>query len=91
MSEEYRPVWLTWNLVPTTKVATMRDAIPSVAPRPSSELRYRVQMARVERRWSVADLATRVKCHTETLAAFERGDEVLHQDLQHRVRTCLEL
>ena len=92
MSGEYRHVWLTWNLVRTNA-----PRLPVESPhqadraRPTAELRYRVQMARVERRWSVVDLATRVQCDAETLAAFERGDEVLSGELQQRLRTELEL
>ena len=93
MASEYRPVWLTWNLVrsnaPRRPVESPHPP-PDRAP-PTAELRYRVQMARVERRWSVADLAARVKCDVETLAAFERGDEVLHGELQQRLRVVLAL
>ena len=93
-ADRYHRVWLTWNLVHTPKgpAAAATAAAPAVAPpRPTAELRFRVQMARVERRWSVADVAERVQCDMETLAAFERGDDVLNAALQQRLRSALDL
>ena len=68
-------------------------APPPAAPPPAAapSLRHRVQMARIERRWSVTELATRAHCDAETLAAFECGDEVLSAELQQRVRAALGL
>ena len=55
------------------------------------ELRHRSQRARVEKRLSVDDLAVLVRCDSETLAAFERGDEVLSAEHQQRLRKVLEV
>lgn len=90
--DDYREVWQTWHLVRTSARAADAAPLPCAArtERPP-ELRQRVQMARVTRRWAIADLAAHAQCDAETLAAFERGDEVLHADLQRRVRQALEL
>lgn len=93
-SDDYREVWQTWHLVRSTaRAAESSTAAPPAARavERAPELRQRVQMARVARRWAVADLAAHAQCDAETLAAFERGDEVLHADLQRRVRQALEL
>lgn len=50
----------------------------------TTEWRHRIQRARIEQRWSLADLATHVKCDVRALAAYERGDEVLDATV-HRV------
>lgn len=58
---------------------------------PPPDFRLQVQTARIERRWSIADLGSRVQCDVETLAAFERGDEVLDHAVVSRVRRILQL
>lgn len=92
----YKAVWQTWDLVRprTTAVVGDRAATDASAAAASSEhrdWRQQVQTARVERRWSVSDLAVQVQCDAETLAAFERGDEILAPDVQRRIRRALGL
>ena len=55
------------------------------------EMRHMVQKARVEKGMSVVDLAAKVRCQPETLAGFERGGDVLSEDLQRSLRQVLEL
>ena len=88
MDKEYRPVWQTWSLS-RPRAPTQEPLNASMAER--VELRQMVQRARIEQRRSVADLAARVQCDVETLAAFERGDEILGADVQKRLRAVLEL
>ena len=93
--DRYLRVYQTWILLSR---APNKDTNPSVqhacpssmAPTPL-DLRHRVQMARVEKGLSIEELSKRVVCEAETLAAFERGDEVLSSDLQQSLRNVLSL
>ena len=88
---EYRPMWQTWELV--RPIVTREDARPE-GPRPVArpdDLRLTVQRARIERRWSVSTLASQCECDVETLAAFERGDEVIHPNIQARLKSVLKI
>ena len=95
----YAPVWQTWNVVrpQATPTSTIPDKGRSM--RPSSEdvgvatssLRERMQIARIERRMTIDDLANALKCDAETLAGFERGDEILPESLQKTIRRVLNL
>jgi ribosome-binding protein aMBF1 (putative translation factor) len=87
----YRPLFLTWQLLQPTRAAPPSSAPTSAAAAAEPPLRQRVQTARIERRWTVAELAQRVRVDEETLAAFERGDEVLASELQRRLRQALDL
>ena len=98
----YQRVWLKWSLVrssapvPPPPDATRHmplgaEIAAAPARREPVELRYLVQRARVERRWSVGDLAEHVHCDVETIAAFERGDELLDRAQQQKLRAALEL
>ena len=57
----------------------------------TSSLRERMQIARIERRMTIDDLAHALKCDAETLAGFERGDEILPESLQKTIRRVLNL
>lgn len=90
---EYTQLWQTWSLVRpvvATTPSTVRHERGNPLVRPD-ELRMLVQKARVEQRWSVAALAARCECDVETLAAFERGDEVIHPSIQARLKAVLRL
>ena len=88
----YKPVWQTWNLVrPQPRAMAAPTPAVDVPACTRLDLRQRVQRARIERRWSVADLSEHATCDTETLAAFERGDEILAPEVQLRVRRVLGL
>lgn len=95
----YRAVYQTWNLVRSRAPPTLdmgeasqsNSSSQNDGKRGPVHLRLRVQTARIERRWSIADLAAQVQCDPSTLAAFERGDEVLTFELQQRLRRILPL
>ena len=101
----YAPVWQTWNVVravhtsqPVTNSTSSVDECPKArAPRNSEaassvpSLRERMQIARIERRMTIDDLAQTLKCDADTLAGFERGDEVLTEALQRTIRRVLNL
>ena len=89
MDREYRPVWQTWALARPRAPAPAQEAGASVAER--AEWRQTVQRARIGLRCSVAELASRVRCDVDTLAAFERGDGVLAADVQRRLKEALGL
>ena len=103
----YAPVWQTWNVVrvlhtsqPVTTSTSSVDECPKArAPRNSADevassvpsLRERMQIARIERRMTIDDLAQTLRCDADTLAGFERGDEVLTEALQRTIRRILDL
>lgn len=93
----YAPVWQTWNVVrasasvPSTEASAPADDVVMDRPSATSSLRERMQIARIDRRMSIDDLSRLIECDTETLAAFERGDEVLSERLQSAIRRVLRL
>lgn len=54
-----------------------------------ASFRHAVQMARVEKSLSIQELSNKVKCDPDTLSAFERGDDVLSEDLQRSLKHLL--
>ena len=58
---------------------------------PLQEWRRKMQTARIQNRWSIADLADHIKSDHESLAGFERGDMVLAGDSLRRLREALSL
>ena len=79
----YRPLFLTWHLLQAaTRAAPPPPAATATAAAAASPaeppLRQRVQAARIERRWTVAELA-RARRRGDP-RVFERGDEVLASD-----------
>jgi len=91
----YAPVWQTWSVVrasvSSTKASAPADDVVVGRPSAASSLRERMQIARIDRRLSIDDLSRLIECDTETLAAFERGDEVLSERLQGAIRRVLRL
>lgn len=57
----------------------------------ADELRFRAQQTRIERCMSVFDVATAVKCDAKQISDFERGDGLLRDDVEKRLRTLLRL
>lgn len=91
----YRPVWQTWDIVQTRGAsrkppAGVSDAC-APAPVAQQQWRSRMQLARIERCWSIAMLASKVQVDADTLAAYETGDEVIHPDVQRRIAAVLNL
>ena len=84
----YVPVWQTWTLV---RPVSTSETITSAINRPLPDVRQRVQTARIQRRLTVHELARRVQCDPEQIAAFERGEEIVTDDVQKRVFLELKL
>jgi len=87
---DYRPICQKWTIIRHTHV----DTVPTndtVEQRSVQDLRERVQTARIERRMAISELAQRVKCDVETLAAFERGEEIVSEAVQKRLNEVLRL
>ena len=81
----YVPVWQTWSLLrqrPTPSVTA--DATATMVTR-TTDLRERMQIARIQSRLTVHELAQRVRCDVDTLAAFERGEGLVADDVQRRI------
>jgi transcriptional regulator with XRE-family HTH domain len=57
----------------------------------TTDLRERMQIARIQNRLTVHELAQRVRCDVETLAAFERGEGLVADDVQMRIVAALRL
>jgi|TARA_E500000178_G_scaffold347623_1_gene401234 ribosome-binding protein aMBF1 (putative translation factor) len=93
---DYVRVYQTWNLLKRVKQpVSTNEADPSakcVTSLPvQQELRHTIQMARVERCLSIQELSVKIKCSPETLSAFERGDEVLSEDMQNALKSVLNI
>ena len=89
---EYVRVYQTWNLVSSAgarKEGDYQSEVVSVERVP--DFRHRVQMARIERSWSILELSSKIGCDVDTLAAFERGDDILSADLRTALSRILEL
>ena len=91
--KNYLPTWQTWRFVvprsqPETR--TDADAAPDVVASYRG-MRERVQIARIEQRMTVADIADHVACDVDTIVAFENGDEILSSELQQRIRRVLRI
>lgn len=55
----------------------------------SAAQRYDLQRARIDRRWSVTELAERSGCDPASVAAYERGDGVITDDVHRRLRAAM--
>lgn len=96
LPSEYVRVYQTWNLLKCVKQpdnVSETDSSTRCPTRPpvQQELRHIVQMARVERLLSIQDLSEKIKCSSETLSAFERGDEVLSEDMLKSLKMVLNI
>jgi len=90
-SSRYREVFQTWSFVRVSAPPPLAVTCDAPPERAAEEWRHAVQRARINRRWSVADLAARIQCDVETLAAFERGTHLLEESIQKRLRKELRL
>jgi ribosome-binding protein aMBF1 (putative translation factor) len=88
MASEYREAWQTWRPVQRS-VAAASAAPPATVAQATASWRHRAQIARVDRQWSIAELAAHVRCDVETLAAFERGDALLDEPVRRRLADAL--
>lgn len=57
----------------------------------TTDLRERMQIARIQNRLTVHELAQRIRCDVETLAAFERGEGLVADEVQRRIVAELRL
>lgn len=92
----YVPVWQTWSLLrqrptpsaPSSSVSS--DATTMLVTR-TKDLRECMQIARIKNRLTVHELAQMVRCDVETLAAFERGEGLVADDVERRIVAELRL
>jgi ribosome-binding protein aMBF1 (putative translation factor) len=92
--ESYVRVYQVWSLLSNKQKLDelpMSNAMAYQSTPTYPDLRHKAQMARVERGLSIQDLSSKIGCTPETLAAFERGDEVLSTDLLQALRSALRL
>ena len=84
-------MWQTWTLV--SKTPQVETVFEDTAEHSGlqDEMRYKVQVARIDMRMSVVQLAAAAKCDADTLAGYERGDEVLNSDILARIQRVLRL
>ena len=88
---EYRLVWQSWRMLrPTAHPVEQVTASEAVPRTDADDFRARVQQTRIARRWTVAAMASRVQCDEHTLAAYERGDEVLDREVLQRLRAIVQ-
>ena len=89
---QYVPVWQTWSLIRTrSRTSTDTPSSSTTVVARSQDLRERMQIARIQNRLTVHELAQRVRCDVETLAAFERGEGVVSDEVQTRLVSELRL
>lgn len=90
----YVPVWQTWSLLrrrPTPSTSSVVTDATTLLVTRTTDLRERMQIARIQNRLTVHELAQRVRCDVETLAAFERGEGLVADDVQRRIVADLRL
>ena len=91
----YVPVWQTWTTVRAPTTSAPVDESASTGQMSSkqhiAQLRERMPDARICRRLSIEELSHASECDAETLAAFERGEEVLSDSHQRAIRRLLNL
>ena len=94
----YIPTWQTWHMVrhksrPTQDACEDTVTMSGQATRQVTRqaMRERVQIARIDQRMTVSDLADQVGCDVDTIVAFEGGDEILSNDLQKKIRSVLRI
>lgn len=93
-TNDYVPVWQTWSLLrkrPTPSTSSAATDATTLLVTRTKDLRERMQIARIQNRLTVHELAQRVRCDVETLAAFERGEGLVADDVQRRIVSELRL
>jgi DNA-binding XRE family transcriptional regulator len=86
---EYRPVYQTWRMVRPSHAHASQQEVGGASHSSGEKARHRLQQLRIANRISIASLAEAVGCDAETLAAYERGDELLNNDTLRRVERHL--
>ena len=88
--EGYSSVWQSWDLVHISNTSsidtnTHKDSSPVHKKNIVTNVRQDVQRARIAKLLSIPALATLIKCDVITLAAFERGDDILPEGVHKRL------
>ena len=101
LPDGYHRTWLSWSTVNPVAASGSERVLPVGTPRPTlsvsentntdSALRSRVQIARIERRWSVVDLGAQVQCDGAMIADYERGRGVLDPSVMNLIRRVLSV
>ena len=86
---EYRPVYQTWRMVRPSHASVAQQEV-GASYSSGEKARHRLQQLRIANRISIASLAEAVGCDAETLAAYERGDELLGNDVLRRIERHLK-
>lgn len=86
---EYRPVYQTWKMIRPLPSLSSSESAKTTTMATEEKSRHRIQRLRIERRLSISSLADMARCDVETLAAYERGDEVLTEDMLRRLDRIL--
>lgn len=88
--EGYTPVWQTWEVIQPVHTPSPEDVAHTETSK-NPDLRQAVQRSRIEKRLSIPALATKIRCDPMTLSAFERGEDILPDDLLKRLLRELNL
>ena len=97
MAAKYVPVWQTWSLlqrrpIPCSPLSTSSSTTDTkILGARTTDLRERMQIARIQHRLTIHELANRVRCDVETLASFERGDGLVPDEVQKQIIIELRL
>lgn len=95
MQGEYEEVWQAWSFLKEEKTSDDSPSSLSKASEESKtsalEARRKVQMARVERRLSIHDLAKKCNTDSDSISAYEKGDDVLPLDVYEKVLSVLRI
>lgn len=77
---EYRKTYQTWTISRSNNKTLPSEGLQQTH-NSQEKLRHRLQKMRIEKRWSINNLAEAVACDVESIAAYERGDELLSADV----------
>ena len=93
--EGYSPVWQSWDLVTVCNQSTERSENNGMQLDPKKNMvanvREDVQKARIAKGLSISALASLITCDIITLADFERGNDILPENVHKRLLKELEL
>lgn len=90
-TKRYKEVWQVWELVKPQAETVLKDVVEQDVLERNNTFRFKMQTARIEKRMSIAELASAVKCEVALLASFERGLEVIDSQMQSELRKILNI
>ena len=91
---DFHSVFQTWTMTITKNDFMARSTAKTPSQPPGCSLaqkRSNMQMQRIKSKLSIATLAQRVGIDPETLAAFERGTDMLSAETIQNLETELEM